>query len=250
MVRSGVVRCVGGLVSWIASLGAGSAQVRDESLFIRPEDQRVVLFGSLEGGRSVFASGGAKQALSGSLDRTGFVAVESGGFGLTPDRVRLGDSSLPAWRLTTQSNLLGGHQWNRPGLFLTALAGLEVQHEQLTVAGRVLRFSKPRYGLRAEGELWSHPTDWSLVTASTVVSSARGSVWARASAGIRTGRTLFLGPEIGTYVTDTYREWRVGAHLTGLRAGILQGRLSAGWSMADDGRPGAPYLGATAWLRL
>lgn len=210
----------------------------------------MILFGSLEGGRSVFASGGVKQALSGSLDRTGFVAVESGGFGVTPERVRIGDSSLPATRLTTQSNLLGGHQWNWPRIFVTALAGVEIQHEQLTVAGRVLRFSKPRYGLRAEGELWSNPTDWSLVTASTVASSARGSLWVRVSAGLKVGPTLFVGPEAGTYVTDTYREWRVGAHVTGFRAGILQGRLSVGWAAADDAKPGAPYVGATAWFRL
>ena len=232
------------------SFSTAGAQSRDEELFIRPEDQRHLIFGSLEVGRSVFASGGFKQSLTGSPDRTGFVAVESGGAGITRERVRLGEESFPATRLTTHSNLLGGHQWSLPGLFVTALAGFETQHEQLTVDGRVLRFSKPRYGVRAEGEIWSNPTDATLLTASTVLSSARGSLWARGSAGVKLGPSIFVGPEVATYVTDTYREWRVGAHLTGLRAGILQGRLSAGWATSDDRRPGSPYMGATAWFRL
>lgn len=63
------------------------AQTLDEDLFIRPEDQRTVLFGSIDGGRSVFVSAGSKQALSGSLDRTGFVAMETAGSGLTRERL-------------------------------------------------------------------------------------------------------------------------------------------------------------------
>lgn len=239
------------LATVVASMpGTADAQRRDEELFIRPEDQRSVLFAGIDGGRSVFASGGWKQTLTGPLDRTGFVVSESAGFGLTPERVRIEGLGIAAMRLTTQSSVAAGHQWNRPGLFVTALAGPELQHEQLTVAGRVLRFSKPRYGIRAQAELWSNPTADTLLTGTAVASSARASLWARGSAGYRFWRDLFAGPEITTYATDTYRELRVGAHLTGWRAGIVQGRLSAGWTMTDDGRPGAPYVGASAWIRL
>ena len=231
-------------------LSAAEAQVRDEDLFVRPEDQRYVLFGSVEAGRSVFASGGFKQALTGPLDRTGFVAVESGGAGVTRERVRLGDDSLAATRLTTHSNLLGGHQWGWPGLFVTALAGLEIQHEQLTIDGRVLRFSKPRYGVRAEGEIWSNPTDATLLTASTVLNSARGSLWG-ARLGGPEGRADALRGTGGLDLRHGHLSRMAGRRAShGLRAGLLQGRLSAGWAATNDGRPGSPYFGATAWFRL
>ena len=100
LARSAVVLPALVFAGWSAS-----AQPRDEDLFIRPEDQRTVLFGSIDGGRSVFVSGGSKQALSGSLDRTGFVAMETAGSGLT--RERLGeDRTVPVFRLATQTSAM------------------------------------------------------------------------------------------------------------------------------------------------
>lgn len=222
---------------------------RDEDLFIRPEDQRTVLFASVDAGRSVFLSAGSKQTLVGSLDRDGYVAVESSGFGLTRERSKDG-LDLPILRFKTETSAMFGRQWNMQGLYLAAYLGPELEHEQLTVAGRILSFSKPRYGAKAQFELWSNPTSDTLVTATVVAGTARESLWARASAGYRVFRNAYVGPEATTYVTDSYRELKVGAHLTGFAVGIVQARVSAGWMVADDHKAGTPYVGVTAWIRM
>lgn len=221
---------------------------RDKDLFIRPDEQRSVVFASIDAGRSIFFSAGAKQTLVGPLDRTGFVVMEANGTGLT--RERYGPLDLPALRFTTQSSVLIGHQWNGDGLFLAAFVGPELLHEQLTVASHVNAFAEPRFGPRAQIELWANPTRDTMVTATLVGSSARGSLWARGSTGYRVTGDVYAGPEVTSYVTESYRETKVGAHLTGLNWGIVQGRLSAGWAMSNDNRPGSPYLGLSAWIRM
>ncbi len=232
-----------------AVLGAASAGGRDEELFIRPEDQRIVGFASVDLGRSAFVSGGTKQAVTGSLDRTGFVAIESGGFGLTRERLP-GSPEVAVTRLKTEAALLAGFQSVVPSLYLAGFIGPELEHEQLTIGGTIFRFSKPRYGVQGQAELWSNPTADTLVTGTVVAGSARLSLWARASAGIRVAGRFFVGPEVTAYSTETYRETRIGAHLTGFAIGIVQGRVSAGWMMTDDGRRGTPYLGLTGWIRM
>ncbi|MDB5512950.1 MAG: hypothetical protein JWR08_2433 [Enterovirga sp.] len=246
---SAVAAVLAAVAAALAAVSAPAAE-RDDDLFVRPEDQRSLLFASVDAGRSVFASAGSKQTLTGPLDRPGFLITESGGFGMTRERYRSEGTDLPATRLTTQSSLLFGHQWNEPGLFLAALAGPELQHEQLTVANRVYRFSKPRYGLQGQVELWATPSSDTMLTGTVVTRTSRLSVWARGSAGLRVGGGLYAGPEVMTYATDTYRELRVGLHLTGVQVGIVQGRISAGWMMTDDGKPGTTYVGASAWIRM
>jgi hypothetical protein len=222
----------------------------DRLLFVRPEDQRTVLFSAVDAGRSLFLTVGSKQTLVGPLDRTGFVIMETSGFGVTRERLWRDGAELPAIRLTTQTSTLVGHQWSLDRLFLAGFIGPEVLHEQLTDAGQVYRFSEPRYGAKAQVELWSHPTRDTLLTGTVVGTTTNMSLWTRGSAGYRIWRDLYAGPEVTAYATKTYQETKVGAHVTGVQLGIVQGRVSGGWMMTDDGRPGSPYLSIAAWIRM
>lgn len=233
----------------VSTAGATRAADRDEDLFIRPEDQRSVLFSSVDHGRSTFVSAGSKQTLVGPLDRTGYVVIESAGFGITRERTG-GELRLPLERFTTQAAALFGYQLALPGLYLAGLAGPELDHEQVTVAGRFERVSEPRIGARGQIELWANPTRDTMLTETIVGGTTRGSVYTRTSAGYRIHANLFAGPEVTVYATSTYRETKIGAHLTGIDLGILHLRASGGWMTTDDGRPGSPYVGLTAWIRM
>ena len=233
-----------------ATLGPGLAADPDRLLFIRPEDQRSVLFAAVDAGRSVFLTAGSKQTLVAPLDRSGFVIMETSGFGLTRETTWREGAQLPTIRLTTQTSVIVGHQWNLDRLYLAGFIGPEILHEQLTIAGQAFRFSEPRYGAKAQFELWSNPTPNTLLTGSAVGTTTNMSLWVRGSAGIRIWSSLYAGPELAAYATRTYQETKVGAHVTGFQLGIVQGRVSAGWMMTDEKRPGSPYLSATAWIRM
>lgn len=233
-------------------LGAAEAiaQARDADLFVRGEDQHLVLFGSLDAGRSVFVSGGSKQALVGSLDRSGWVALESSGFGLTRERVQTEIGPVAVDRFKHQTSTLVGYQWVAGPLYLAGYVGPELQEEQVTFDGRLHRLSEPRLGVRGQVELWANPTPATLLTGTVVAGSAKANLWARASAGVALWPQAFVGPEVTLYTTPTYTEVRIGAHLTGPSFGPVSVRVSAGW-MSDDGhRTGSPYLGLSAWMRL
>ena len=152
----------------IAGTGDAMAQARDADLFVRGEDQHLVLFGSMDAGRSVFVSGGSKQALVGSLDRPGWVALESSGFGLTRERVQTDIGPVAVDRFKHQTSTLLGYQWIAGPVYVAGYVGPELQEEQVTLDGRLHRLSEPRLGVRGQIELWANPTPATLLTGTVV----------------------------------------------------------------------------------
>lgn len=225
------------------------AQTLDESLFLRRDDLRIVPFASLDVGRSVFLTTGLKQSLSGPLDREGYVAMETLGYGLTQER---GNPSVAAgvYRHTLQTSSLVGYQFSVRNVFLSAFVGPELTWQQVTVGSAVERWSEPRLGARLQGELWAHPTRDTLLTASVVAGTTQGSVWGRGSAGLRLWRDLYVGPEASFYVTETYRETRIGGHVTGASLGRIDLRVSAGVQNQDDDRRSSPYVGLAGYFKM
>jgi hypothetical protein len=100
------------------------------------------------------------------------------------------------------------------------------------------------------GEIWMHPTDDTLVTGTAIAGTARGHLWARSSAGYKVWRDVFVGPEASLYRTDGYREWRVGAHATGLQLGRFTFRLSTGWRREESSPKGGAYGGLSVHVKM
>lgn len=243
------VRCVLAAAVLAAGLGGrAAAQSRDEDLFLRRDDLRIVPFASVDAGRSVFVTVGLKQSLVGPLDRQGFVAMETVGYGLT--RERSDQPGVSLYRHTLQTSSLIGYQFSFGNAFVSAFLGPELNWEQVTENWTVQRWSEPSVGARIQGELWAHPTPDTLLTASVVAGSARGSLWSRGSAGIRLWGHMFIGPEATFYATDTYREYRVGGHLTGASLGRVDFRVSAGVQNQDDERRSSPYVGVAGHFKM
>jgi hypothetical protein len=103
--------------------------------------------------------------------------------------------------------------------------------------------------VRGHAELWAHPTPETLATATVIAGSARAHLWSRVSGGYAFWPGVFLGPEAAFYARDDYREWRLGAHVTGLTWGRLNIRFSGGLLQSNDDRTGA-YFGLTGYIRM
>ena len=245
------------VTSWLVRLaavvglaGPVAATPRDEDLFIRPEDQHVTFFGSLDAGRAPFGRGGTNHTLPGPRDRPGFVLMETYGFGLTRERSRDEGRSVAVDRFKHDSSIMLGHQWIAGPVYVAAFLGPEVHTEQVTYDGRFRQVARPVAGLHGQIDLWANPTPDTLLTGTLIAGTSQMSLWVRNSAGWRIAPGLFVGPEVTAYVTPTYNEARFGAHLTGLSLGLVQLRLSAGWQQDDAHRQGAPYAGISVWMRL
>ena len=223
----------------------------DDRTSARPADFRTVIFGSLDAGHSGFASFGVKRALRGSLDETGPVGMAHLGYGGMGERAWDHPGAPRVIRHAVHASALIGYQWVRDGLVVAAFAGPEIEGEQLSRRALPRLDDEPHLGTRLHGEIWAHPSANTLLTATAIVGTARTPhLWGRASAGHALWDGVFLGPEASVYTTDTYREWRLGAHLTGLTLGRFNLRLSGGWRTEEETHHNGAYFGLSAHIRM
>lgn len=206
----------------------------------RATELNTVLFASLDGMRPGYASAGFKRTLEGSLDRSGPATLLSMGFGREPM------SGARGFRHKAAGSALIGWQWLLPSITLSGFVGPELEYEREPAASG--RHQRPQGGVRAQAELWAHPTPETLLTATAIAGTARGHLWSRASAGYAVWRRIYVGPEISHYRTDDFREWRLGAHATGITLGRFNLRLSAGVTR-DEERNGG-YGSLTGYIRM
>ena len=211
--------------------------------------QRTVLFSSADAGSSGFLTVGAKRTLAGSLDESGPVALASIGAGGSPERMGLPGLGDAAFRPAVQASALAGYQWALGRTFLSLFAGPELDRDRFPSPGGPAR-EATRVGARVHGEIWMHPTDETLVNGTAIAGTARGHLWTRASAGYKVWRDVFVGPEASLYRTEDYREWRVGAHATGVQLGRFTFRLSTGWRRDESSPKGGPYGGLSVHVKM
>lgn len=211
---------------------------------------RAVLFDSLDAGPSVFFNTGMKVAPD-RVDREGFAALGDVGSGVRTER---GSATATAptptlVRATVLAAALGGYQffydWGVVGLF----AGPEIAQELVIDSGGV-RPLPARFGLRAQGELWSRPSEDTLVTMTLILGSARADAYGRISAGYRLWG-FYLGPEVAAYADRTgYQKWNAGLHATEVRFGAFTFRLSGGCAYEVETRRAGPYVALAGWISL
>ena len=141
-----------------------------------------------------------------------------------------------------------GYQWTFDRVFVAGFVGPEMDAQQPATVGEIPQMSRPRLGLRVQGELWSHPTDNTLLAATLVAGTVRGSFWARTAFGYRVWKDVFIGPEVAFSQSENFREWRAGAHVTGLRLGQITLGLSGGWRGEDKDPHGGAYVNLSGYI--
>jgi len=131
-------------------------------------------------------------------------------------------SAMPGWR------------WHRPGLEVTVFAGLDVQDHRYRPDDPGNRLRGTHVGARGGFDVWYEPLRDGMVTASASLSTVGKSYWTRAAAGWRFFDAIWLGPEFHACGDDTYRQLRVGAHVTSLRLWSREWSAGLGWVSDSD----------------
>jgi hypothetical protein len=156
-------------------------------------------------------NGGTYRYLSGRKQITGFQSMAA---------------VLPGWR------------WHAPGLEVTVFAGLDLQDHRFAPNDPGNRLRGTHAGARGGFDIWYEPVRDGMLTASASLSTVGNSYWARAAAGWRFAEMIWLGPEFLAAGDDTYRQLRVGGHVTSLRFSAYEFSLGAGWATDSDQRSG------------
>lgn len=162
-------------------------------------------------------SGGVYQYRSGALGNINVIGRQFSG------------SLLPGWR------------FSRNGFVVTAYAGYDFQDHRLFPDDPSASRRGGYSGVRAALELWYQPNASTMFAADASISSAGRSYSVRAAPGWRVANWFYLGPEFQAFAAgDNYRQYRAGAHMTGLRVGEIEWNAGLGWAFDSDDRNG-PY---------
>lgn len=134
---------------------------------------------------------------------------------------------MPGWHVT-----LGRSE-------VTFFVGLDAQRHRLTPHDPANLVRGTHLGLRAEIDYWSEPVTGMMLNGSAAATTINGGYWTRAALGWRLFDWAWIGPEVAALGDASYRQARVGAHVTGFRTGPLEWSAGLGFVEDSDNRSGA-----------
>ena len=152
------------------------------------------------------------------------------------------DAANGAGRITGEQYggaLLAGYQWTSPRSTLSAFGGVDLRDSNFSGVATGLPQAGLREGFKGVVEYYANPSDHSMLFAYAAYSTIYNAYYARAKLGVLQVAQAYIGPEVAFLGDDFYRQWRIGAHLTGYQLGAFQFGLSAGYLSDKDGKGGA-----------
>jgi len=217
----------------ILSVPAGPAAAEVDRAF-----PRFLLFSGTDLWRSGnFSYGGIYWSPRG-LDRDGFLVKASLSGGVYHYRSgALGNVRVFGRALGVQ--ILPGWRFSHGSFETKILAGFDLQHHQLFPDDPSAGLRGRRTGLQTAVEIWYQPDDTSMLAADAAVSTIEAIRHARLAYGWRLFDRFYAGPEIAGFAAGSYRQFRVGLHVTALRTGIWEWSGGIGFASDNDGVNGA-----------
>lgn len=206
-------------------------------MFRRDDDTLLFFAGTDLWWPGSFSYGGALWSPAG-LDREGFTFKLLAGAGSYQYLSgALGDIDVTGQHLTGFA--MPGYRFVRDKLFVTVFAGVDMQYHQLFPDDPTNKLRGTHVGIRGAIELWYEPTANTMWAADASVTSIGPGYSARVAYGWRLRDAFYLGPEVAGFSDgDSYRQYRAGLHVTGLRYGTMEWSFAGGWLTDTSDRDG------------
>lgn len=237
--KAAASRVVAGLFA-LAACGSPAPSWGDETLMI--------FSGTDVWANGAFLHGGALWAPAG-LNQDGFIfkTLISGGTyyyfsgGLTTE--------IMGREVVAQ--FMPGYRFRIANTEIKLFGGLDLQWHRLSPDDPSSNLRGQQTGFRVGFELWSEPLPGAMIAADGSVSTLENSYNARLAAGWRmlpdTPYRFYLGPELQTFASGDYEQYRFGIHITGFKIDAAEFSAAVGWARDSDDR-GSIYarIGALA----
>lgn len=142
------------------------------------------------------------------------------------------NGAAPVWVRVRQeaASLLGGYEWVSKNATFAVFIGGNFSNTSLSVADPTNTVQGSGAGFKISGEYYANPTTKTMVSAYASYASLHNSYYARVKGGWSVfNKNTFLGPEVIVVGDDFTSQYRVGAHLTGMKMGPMQFGLSGGY---------------------
>ena len=138
----------------------------------------------------------------------------------------LGALILPGWRFV------------RGPIEVKAFAGIDIRDVRLFPDDPGTRLRGTQIGVHAAIEVWYQPTPDTMTAFNANGSTVGNQYFVQAMAGWRLFDALYLGPELTTFSSYEYRQWRLGIHITALHWLDLEWSGAVGLARDSDGVSG------------
>lgn len=169
-----------------------------------------------------------------SLNSDGFVLSA-----FVSDGIERFDTPTTRYRTAIlRASILPGWRFKRGNLEVKVFAGPDFEYDTFSPTRAYRRPHRSNVGARAALDLWWEPTAITMLSASASVTSIANGFSTRVAGGWRLFETGWIGPEIAMSSDRFSEQYRVGAHLTGLRTGAFEWSLAAGYVQDSFRRSG------------
>ena len=122
-----------------------------------------------------------------------------------------------------------GYEWISPSTVFAAYLGADVRNNTLSIVDTQNSVVGTSVGAKGQLEFYTKPSLRTMVAANASYATNKTAYFARLRGGYLIGPDLYVGPEFVALGDAFFNQERVGAHITGLRAGPLQVAFAAGY---------------------
>ncbi len=174
---------------------------------------------------------GITSAVGGNLDKSGmrFHTAWQVQFGCCVGQFK----DTTTYRGTTySSHVLVGYEWVGEKGTIATYAGVNVENQPVAPIDANLETGtrQTTAGFQAALDLYYTPTDWMMMSTNASFSTRKRAYYARSKLGFAVAEELYVGPEAGASGSTDYNQYRVGAHISGVKIGAMSFGLSGGYA--------------------
>jgi len=128
-----------------------------------------------------------------------------------------------------QGAVMAGYEWVWKKMTIAAYGGLEARNSSISPNDPQNRVKGMTVGLKVGVDFYVTPTDTTMVSGVASYSTNFNSYYGRLKFGMAFADNLYVGPEAIALGDDFFQQWRVGAHVSGVKFGVVRMGLSGGY---------------------
>jgi hypothetical protein len=155
------------------------------------------------------------------MDRSGFRLRASGivgAYSYYPSNFFLGKVN----GVLVGGAFLMGYEWVFKGATVAVFGGAEVLNTSISPNDPNNQAKGTSAGFKIATDFYVTPTDTTMVSGVLSYSTNFNSYYGRVKFGMSLADRIYVGPEFGALGDNFFQQWRIGAHITGLRFGLAQ----------------------------
>jgi hypothetical protein len=117
--------------------------------------------------------------------------------------------------------------------------GVNVENQQVAATATTPAGRTTYAGFQVAADVYYTPTDKIMMSSNLSYSTRKNSYYMRSKLGFAVAEDVYVGPEVAAQGSRDYQQYRVGAHVSGVKIGQLSFGLAAGYMMDRKNGNGA-----------